>query len=538
MSTTISPTAHVGLSARLQESTSRSRSRARRSNTADSLRTGDRWARQVVDPWWPCILALDGGGIRGYSSLLIIQELMHRIHFWEEELKNEPAISTAAPSRGRQEARNEEDASPGADNNDTMDEAAEGQHETTSEQKPFSTKVPPVDELLPCHYFDFMFGTSTGGLIATMLGRLRMTVPECLELYREVGESLFGRKRSSIPLFTKYYNEPLEKAVQEVVSRQCRAHARCDGTQCLHPWPSELARQVESAFDVDGRGQPFDVDQPRVCHSCCLTATHDEKPSVAYLLRSYSHYYPEEALDRIKPYNEGADPLKVWEVTRATSAAPFYFRMLETEIDGQAKAFKDGGIRENNPSGAALNEFNSLYYAKTDVPALLLSVGTGRPDSAQDGFASVFPGPFRSFKVVRQLTENLAILRNVLIRYTEGESLHDRIRSLVARGENTWYKRLNVDDGLQDMPLDDWTKGTWRGQPNVPGGKSLTRMEVATRRYLDRDFRENIDSYAQPSIMIDQAAQKLVRQRRAREQLGGERWTTFVGGHLPEAPTP
>jgi ubiquinone/menaquinone biosynthesis C-methylase UbiE len=32
--------------------------------------------------------------------------------------------------------------------------------------------------------------------------------------------------------------------------------------------------------------------------------------------------------------------------------------------------------------------------------------------------------------------------------------------------------------------------------------------------------------------MLQQAAEKLVRQRRARELEGGERWETFVGKHL------
>lgn len=64
----------------------------------------------------PRILSLDGGGVRGLSSLLILRELM-------EEL-------------GRQ--------------------------------------LNAIDTPLPCHYFDLIGGSGTGGLIAIMLGRLRM----------------------------------------------------------------------------------------------------------------------------------------------------------------------------------------------------------------------------------------------------------------------------------------------------------------------------------------------------------------------------
>jgi patatin-like phospholipase/acyl hydrolase len=67
----------------------------------------------------PRILALDGGGVRGLSSLLILEKLMQEI----QRLKGES-----------------------------------------------SDDEPP----LPCEYFDLICGASTGGLIAIMLGRLRM----------------------------------------------------------------------------------------------------------------------------------------------------------------------------------------------------------------------------------------------------------------------------------------------------------------------------------------------------------------------------
>ena len=42
-------------------------------------------------------------------------------------------------------------------------------------------------------------------------------------------------------------------------------------------------------------------------------------------------------------------------------------------------------------------------------------------------------------------------------------------------------------------------------------------------------IRDRVDSYAPPLTMLRQAAEKLVRQRRAREEEGGVRWDTFVG---------
>lgn len=123
------------------------------------------------------------------------------------------------------------------------------------------------------------------------------------------------------------------------------------------------------------------------------------------------------------------------------------------------------------------------------------------------------------------------MIQNLLIKYTEGEKQHHQMREH-AHGEHTWYKRLNVSDGLQNMSLDDWRRGEYDGRPNVPGGASLSHMEEVTKDYLERDFDDRYDSYAPPSRMLNQAAEKLVRQRRARERMGGVRWETFVGMHI------
>ena len=157
-------------------------------------------------------MTLDGGGIRGYSSLLILEALMHEIWIWEQRL----------------DVVDEEDGQRQAG-----DQGVQDGGQTAGETLADATTE---NELLPCHYFDFMYGTSTGGLIATMLGRLRMTIPECLQLYRKVGEDLFGKQRSRVPLTTKYYHKPLERAVQEIVASRCHEHPNCSGKDDLHPW--------------------------------------------------------------------------------------------------------------------------------------------------------------------------------------------------------------------------------------------------------------------------------------------------------------
>ena len=97
---------------------------------------------------------------------------------------------------------------------------------------------------LPAHYFDYIAGTSTGGyvygsdptssldlltvlrLIAIMLGRLHMTVEECLEVYENLADHVFGHPRHLhirrppwIPR-DKYDHSRLEEIIKEIVSQR------------------------------------------------------------------------------------------------------------------------------------------------------------------------------------------------------------------------------------------------------------------------------------------------------------------------------
>jgi hypothetical protein len=133
-----------------------------------------------------------------------------------------------------------------------MHEIAECEQRLQREEGPVAGSARQTfneDELLPCHYFDYMYGTSTGGLISVMLARLRMTVPQCLEIYRRVGQELFGHRRNVLPLATKYHHKPLEKAVQEIVAQYCKQHEDCDGTD-WHPWHPEEEEQMEASVST------------------------------------------------------------------------------------------------------------------------------------------------------------------------------------------------------------------------------------------------------------------------------------------------
>lgn len=215
--------------------------------------------------------------------------------------------------------------------------------------------------------------------------------------------------------------------------------------------------------------------------------------------------------------------------------------MLVADVKNERMGFKDGGIRENNPSFAAYSEHGSMRGDDRD-PGLLLSIGTGRPNTDNDGFAAVWPGPLGKVKLLQKWSEKFAVFKNVLIKYTEGEKQHANMR-FIAKGEHRWYKRLNVDKGLHDLKLDNWEKGTWTNPATgkeevVNGGKTLSTMEKATKEYLTRMSRESpggIREYQPPKIVLQQIAERLVRHRRLREATKADdlkRWQTHMGQWL------
>ena len=148
----------------------------------------------------------------------------------------------------------------------------------------------------------------------------------------------------------------------------------------------------------------------------------------------------------------------------------------------------------------------------------------------------------RSF--MQSVKERLAVAKHMLMRYTEGESVHRMIRENIA-AEHLWYKRLNVDVGLGTMDLADWRKGDWH-DPDTgetiqhSGGATLTDIEDATRRYLTRDdlhTADEIEWFLLPREQIDFCAERMVRHRAerlrlARDQQGDREWETHQGRYV------
>jgi len=116
---------------------------------------------------------VDGGGVRGVSTLLILRLLMQLVN---QSIKNKQDTGIA------------------------------------------------LEDVGPHEIFDLVAGTSTGGLIAVMLGKLGMTVDECIKAYRDLSATIFGRKHirgrvSGGLAVGRYSGSGMEKCVRALLHK-------------------------------------------------------------------------------------------------------------------------------------------------------------------------------------------------------------------------------------------------------------------------------------------------------------------------------
>lgn len=82
-------------------------------------------------------------------------------------------------------------------------------------------KAPRRDQIpKPCDHFDLICGTGTGGLIAIMLGRLRLDLETCKEVYVRMTRKVFETDKTiaGIPYrSTLFKASKLEEAIRECV---------------------------------------------------------------------------------------------------------------------------------------------------------------------------------------------------------------------------------------------------------------------------------------------------------------------------------
>ncbi|KAJ7157813.1 hypothetical protein C8R46DRAFT_1040077 [Mycena filopes] len=254
---------------------------------------------------------------------------------------------------------------------------------------------------LPCDYFDLIGGTSTGGLIAILVGRLRMSVDDAIACYVEFSKKVLGKTKSTLGE-GRYSATIFENIVKTLVRKR--------------------TGDAETPLLDDGA-------LGGVCKTfVCARRAEAIEYGKAELFRSYQSTNPAVACT-------------IWQAARATSAAPTFFKRVA--IGPVQEQFIDGGMGVNNPAKQLLAEADAAFPNRQI--ACLISIGTGWTGTTElpkPGFLERNTIPVGVIKVLKALA-------------TESEQTAEEMQLKFAKQPKVYF-RFNVDHGLEAVRLDDW----------------------------------------------------------------------------------
>ncbi|KAL2884645.1 Vegetative incompatibility protein HET-E-1 [Ceratocystis lukuohia] len=242
-------------------------------------------------PVW--LLSLDGGGINALSSLLILERIMECI------------------------------------------QESEGLSETPR----------------PCDRFDFIGGTGIGGIIAIMLGRLKMSCDDSVREYKSIVKAIFDLEptlSSTIPT-DEFSATRLEAAIKRMIRNNCTD-------------PNCLQRKTDG--HITGTDTCPHEDMLFADETCTKTAVLAMRTeNLDTLPTLFKTYHIPRCLTGCK----------VWEVVRATSAGialsdPITLGLDKIEFIGASYAYY-------NPCEALISEAESQFPGRN---IMILSIGAGR----------------------------------------------------------------------------------------------------------------------------------------------------------------
>lgn len=352
----------------------------------------------------------------------------------------------------------------------------------------------------PCDYFDLIAGTGTGGLIALMLGRLRLDLDTCKDLYVRMTRRVFETDKTfaGIPLkSTMFKASKLEEVIRECVREHTvselegndtlanatpmtpDSHNRSASTTSADiPQRSMSQSSRYSQFGMSPNTQRLSFGSLQWGNSNALlydTRENRTKTAVTAVLKGT----PVTTL--LRSYDSRKEPAPdvnctIWQAGRATSATAMAFKPIKI---GQS-VYLDEGAGKYNPAPTILDEAVQNEWPGRDV-GVFVSIGTGkRPANTNarshewwEGFLGGSMGDF-------------AEARRRLISKLEGcEDTHQFMlrEHLAARGVNVEnYYRLNVEVGVGEFGMNEWAR--------------LSEISTNTRMYLSKKDVESINQGA------------------------------------------
>lgn len=281
-------------------------------------------------------------------------------------------------------------------------------------------------------YFDFIGGTSTGAILAAGLS-IGKSVEELINFYKTCGAEMFEANAILERLWSKFPSDPLERKLKEVFGEDTKL-----GSEKLQTLLMVVMRNVTT-------DSPWPVTN---------------NPRAKYNGRNR----PDCNLD-----------LPLWQLVRASTAAPTYFPPEVVQIGQHRFVFVDGGVTPYNiPAfilyrNAVAPPFK-LEWNRGESKMLLVSVGTGAipllgPDAANPSRTIVKVGMGIAGELMNGMAYDQDINCRTVGRCTFGAPLDREVHDLIPPaplsqdlGRDFLYARYDPEltrEGLNELKLSE-----------------------------------------------------------------------------------
>ncbi|KAG8761998.1 hypothetical protein FRC11_011752 [Ceratobasidium sp. 423] len=260
--------------------------------------------------------------------------------------------------------------------------------------------------LIPADHFDFIAGSSTGGVSACMLRGLRVPIDKAIEEYGNLVKGVFsGRK----PLgSTAYKGTKLQQALRAMI-REATGDER-----------EMMLGDLNQAVDEKCKIAVFAMERKNM--SSCLPV----------MFRSYwavAHPGPD---------------CTIWEALYATMAHPGLFKSIEIVDSSVRQSFVGGELGCSNPIAHVLSEAKGLHPDRH--VACILSIGAGYARTIQVPDLGILQRLFH--------TQDVVAMKQMA---TDGERLADEMAKRFQDTSGVYF-RLNMDQGMQNMLPGRWER--------------------------------------------------------------------------------
>lgn len=339
-------------------------------------------------------------------------------------------------------------------------------------------------------------GTSTGGIIAILLSRLRLDCKQCIGIYTKLAEQIFKNDRSfnacgmKIPTgATRFSGTVLANAIKSALKE-----LGFDDNELM--WDEALFEEVEESGDLprDSIWAEADVAHNEAVLTESPVATKnvntvsiaklDKTPdSTTRKVNNTSTFsptlthradtwklHPRQSVHKkanvkgcrgfvltslknalglpriLSTYDPNDRTTKIWEALRATSAAPTFFE--EMQFGTPKVTYLDGGVGFNNPCAEVDYAAKALWEGRSI--GVIVSVGTGLQSiPSVQKVASWLPFG---------LGTDISLASALAGMATSTARVDNEMKRMYSENSGTRYYRFDVDRGLANISLEQWMR--------------------------------------------------------------------------------